>query len=245
MGNADLQAEIEEIRALRRQLRIWRPSLVAALAVVILVCVLVMWNAANGLAREGTRRDQFVQQLGSRIQKDAMPLVQSAGQEALSGIDFNAEVDRLNARAPEVANASLREMRLLGRDNMTRGQKVLAEEFDKALVGREAMLKREFPDASEEQIASFLADFSRETKVQLSAYVDSVFTPHLATMNDMLDDLRVIEVTEGAVGAADVPTWEVAFLLFDIARDEFEAPGETEGTSNTPSPATTGKGTAR
>jgi hypothetical protein len=224
MENTGSRSQIEEIRALRRQIRIWTPSLVVVLAVVVLVCVLVIWNAVSSLARQGDRQDQFVEKLGGRMQNDILPLVQDVGEEALSSIDFNEEIRQLNARAPEVASAGLEQLRLLGTNNLDRGKEVLTEEFDRALKDREAILREEFPDASEEQIAGFLADLTRETQVQLAEYLDMLFSPHLATMNSMIDDLELIQASEGPVGTSEIPTWEMAFLIVDIARADLEVP---------------------
>jgi hypothetical protein len=239
--NTGIKSEIEELRALRRQLQIWRPSLVVVLAVVILVSILMLWHGINGLVRQGERQNQFVQQLGERMQKDVLPLAQDVGKEAISGIDFNKEIDKLNARAPEVANAGFKEMRLLGTDNLAIGKKVLNEQFDAALNGRAAMLKQEFPEASEDQIASFLTDFTAETKTQITEYVNTLFTPHITAMNDMMNDLKSIEVAEGPANTADMPTWEMAFLIADIARADFETLNSNQKAGVQPSVAKTGK----
>jgi len=232
MENRGSRSEIEEIRALRRQIRIWTPGLVVVLAVVVLVCLLVMWNAVGGLIHQGATQDQFAQKLGDRMENNVMPLVQDVGEEALRSIDWNDQISQLNARAPEVASASLEQLRLLGTNNLAQGKTILTEELDKALQGHEAMLREQFPDASEEQIAGFLADLSRETQVQLAEYVDMLFTPHIEAMNSMTDDLKGIQRSEGPAGTSEVPTWEMAFLIVDIARADFEAP-ETQGAAAT------------
>jgi hypothetical protein len=187
---------------------------------VVLINLLVLRASVVGLANKGERQDQFVNDFSTRLEEQVLPLVQEVGKEALSGVDFTSEVDKLNARAPEVANASLKEMRGLGADNLASGRQILAEQFDKALKGREAMLKKQFPDASEAEIAEFLTNFTAETQTQLSEYVDMLFLPHLDAMNGMLVDLKTIEASVGPTGVAEMPTWEMVFLLSDIMRAE-------------------------
>jgi hypothetical protein len=230
--NQSVQSQIEAVHALHRQTRIWRYCLYVAFVLVILINLLVLRASVYGLARQGDRQDQFAKDFSTRLQEQVLPLVQDVGKEALSGIDFNSEIDKLNTRAPEVANASLKEMRGIGADNLASGKQILSEQFDAALKGREAMLKKQFPDASEAEIADFLTNFTAETQAQLSEYVDMLFLPHLDATNSMLADLKTIEASVSPAEKTGMPTWEMVFLLSDIMRAELtgtspDAPADT------------------
>lgn len=211
---------IEELRSVRRQVVFWRVSLGIVLAVVVVVCVFQFFNAAHGLVREGAPRDRFVQVLGTRMQDEVLPQVQEVGKEAFTSINFPQEIDRLNQRAPEVADTALKEMRLLATNLPESGKKVVSKEFENALADRAEALQKEFPDYSEEQIKSFLDELNKETQDQLGILMDSLFTGHIDALNGIVASIDDIAAQTPAA-KTDIPTWQMALLILDIARADF------------------------
>lgn len=222
MENVDVRAEIDELCVIRRQIRIWRTSLFILALGIVLVCTFLIQDTVANLAREGAKRDVFAQQLGAVMQNDIMPKIQEVGAEAIHSVDFNREISQLNKRAPEVANVSMKELRLLAQDIPTQGKTILTEEFNTALQRQATTLQDEFPEASEADITEFLTAFTQETQTQLASVTDSLFTPHITTMNNIVADLMTIKTIEGPSAKAEVPTWEMAFLIADIARADIE-----------------------
>jgi hypothetical protein len=238
METVDGRSDIDELCAVRRLLTVWRTGLFALIALLVLVCTFLMQNTIANLARKGQPRDEFVQQVGLVMQRSILPQIQDVGAEAVRSVDFNREISQLNKRAPEVANASMKELRLLARNIPTSGKKVLAQEFDNALQKQAVALKTQFPEASEAEITDFLAEFTSETQTQLTGITDTLFTPHITAMNNIVADLQIIQALEGPAAKGEVPTWEMAFLIADIARADIEA-------MTAPTPTDAGKEKAR
>lgn len=220
MENRSIQADIDELQAVRRQAAVWRVSLVVILLVVVVSCLVQLRKAATSLVMEGPTRDRFTSQLGEMVKTDIVPLIQDYGSRALKSVDINAQVSKLNARVPDVTNASMEELRTLSTNMPTIGQKVLKAEFEKALNNQMATLQKEFPDADEAKLKDFLGAMTEQTQVELGTVTASLFDPHLEAMNDIIGDLDTIKSTEKNA-SADIPTWEMAFLLTDIMRGDF------------------------
>ncbi|MHB9024416.1 MAG: hypothetical protein ACYC7E_09605 [Armatimonadota bacterium] len=222
MENESIQAEIAELTSLRRQISIWRSSLVVLAVVIVLVCVLMMRSAVTGLAQQGDKQTQFATLMGTKMQEDILPKLQEVGAEAVRRVDINKQIALLNKRAPEVANASMKEARLLATNVRVKGHKVVSSEFEKALQAQAATLKREFPDATDEQLTQLMDNLVSESKNQIIGITGDLFTPHITAINNIVDDIAVIKAAEGPAASADIPTWEMAFLLVDIVRADFE-----------------------
>lgn len=225
METTSNRSEIDELRSVRRQAAAWRLSLVIVLAIVVLSCIAQFVNAAHQLASDTPQRQQLVQLLGEGFQRDIVPQVQEVGTEAFESINFNEQINGLNKRAPEVAEAALKEMRLLSTNLPAKGRKAFADEFSKALDNQAVKLQEEFPDYSEEQIKSFLGALTTETHAQLGIVTDSLFAPHVESMNNIVADIDKIA---GQVPASEMemPTWQMALLIVDIARADFNLDAE-------------------
>lgn len=225
MENTVVRSEIDEIRSVRRQIAAWRSILTVVLLAAIVISVFLIGSAAKNLV-VGNQRDKFAQLMGERMQNDVLPRAQEVGQDALRRIDFNKQISDLNKQAPRVANTAMKELRLLSTNIPASGKKILNDEFTKALEAQAATLQQEFPDASEEDIQAFLGELTAETQVQLTEVTDTLFNEHLVTMQDIVDDIKLIQQAEGASAKGDIPTWDMALLLVDIARAEFSMDSE-------------------
>ncbi|HOF87978.1 MAG TPA: hypothetical protein PLZ36_07730 [Armatimonadota bacterium] len=232
MENPDIQAQINEISSIRGQISVWRSALVLIMVLVLVICVGQMWGAVTRLTQAGPTQQQFVDKLTLSTQQDILPQIQDVGTQAWKSIDFNTQVDKLNARAPEVAAAALKEAQTLSTNIPRKGKEIISAQFEKALKQQAAKLTEEFPDVDEEELRAFLGDLAEEAQTQVTDLTDTLFTPHIETMNAIVADIEAIKTLEGPAAKADIPTWEMAFLIIDIARADFAE-----------EPATAGKGT--
>lgn len=237
MDNTVVRSEIDELRSVRRQITAWRWVLTVVLFATVLICVNIIADAVSGLARDGERRNQFVQALGAKMQSDVLPSVQEVGTEALRRIDFNKQVSDLNKRTPDVANATVKELNKLTTDIPVIGKKALEDEFKNALEQKADTLAKEFPDYSEEDIKTFLGAMTDETQTQLGEITDTLFAKHFASMENMVADLDKIAASEGNAAKAEIPTWDMIVLIADIARADFD----TDTANTNAAPAGKGK----
>ena len=214
----DVSKEITELESLRSQIRKWRGCQVLIVVVVLVVSVSSVWSALAALTHEGERQTQFASKFTERLQGEIMPKIQEIGVDTLHEIDFQPALKKLNDSAPELADTSVEQLDMLAKDLPERGQKVLGEELDTALKAQEAKLKTEFPEATDAQIANLATNLATETHSQVSQVAEALFAPHIAALNDIIVDLSKIEADEAPNIKGEVPTWQMAFLIADIAR---------------------------
>jgi len=222
MENVDVRSQVDELAAIRRQARIWRTSLTVLAIVYVLVCVLMLRGAVTSLAQEGPTQKQFVAQLGSTMQETIIPQVQDVATEAVHSVNINEEIKKLNTRAPAVAEAGMKELRALSVNIPKSGRTILQTEFKKALENQQNKLKQEFPGVTDEQLKTLMDALTRETQNQVVNITGELFTPYIDSTNNIIANVDKIKASEGAAAKTDVPTWEMAFMIIDIARADFE-----------------------
>lgn len=232
MDNTEIQSVIDEIRTVRRQTAAWRTSLTVVLLAVVVICTFLMWNTVSSLAA-GKNRDEFVQQLTAELQKSIVPSLQDVGKQALQRIDLNKQVSDLNKRAPDVANAAMAELRTLSTNIPEHGKKVLTDKFTSTIQSHSSALQTQFSEVSQDQIEAFMSALTEETQEQLAIATNEMFAEHLDVMNDIVADIDKIEAVEGPAATADIPTWQMALMIVDIARADFtlEAPAKATATA--------------
>ncbi|HEY3416675.1 MAG TPA: hypothetical protein VGM23_07305 [Armatimonadota bacterium] len=241
-NESSVQAEISELTALRRQITIWRSSLFVVAVAIVVICILLLRGAVTSLSTPGEKQRQFASMLGTEMQQNIVPQLKDVGAEAIRRVDINKQIALLNKRAPDVANQGLKEARLLATNLSGRGQQVIKTEFQQALKAQSATLKREFPEATDAQLTQLMDNLVTESQNQVIDITGNLFTPHIDAMNSIIDDIAAIKTVEGPAASAQVPTWEMAFLLVDIIRAEYgpdPEPAKPAATTKSGKPAKT------
>ncbi len=236
MENVDVRSQIDELASLRRQARIWRTSLTVLALVYVLVCVLMLYSAVTSLANEGPTQKEFVSQLGSTMQEKILPQVRDVAVEAIHSVNINAEIKKLNARAPEVADAGMKELRSLSTDIPKDGQKIIQQRFKDALDKQQDKLKQDFPGVTAEQLQTLTGALAKETQNQVVSLTDELFSPYIDSTNKIIANVDKIKAEEGAAAKSDVPTWEMAFMIIDIARSDLDIDSQPAA-AQAPTPA--------
>jgi len=151
-----------------------------------------------------------------------MPAVQELGSQALHDIDFGAEVKKLNSHTPEMAQESLKHINLLSENLPKRGEKVWKSTFEAALKTREAKIKSMYPDITQEQLTNVVANLTEEAQTQVVAINDALLAKHQKALKDIAAGVDHIRDTEPK-GQQEPATWEMALMVFDIAREDLRA----------------------
>lgn len=222
MESTTVQANIGELEALHTQTRFWRWGISLALFLTVVICLITLRSAVTGLTNEGKTKEVFVQDLSDRMQKGALPTVEQMGMQAIHEINFQAEVQKLNQRTPELTQASMQQVKLFGEDLPKRGQKVLDATFGAALKTRESKIRTLFPEATDGQVAALMTNLTSEAMTQASAINDELFTHHKKAVDSILHDFTTIQNSGGAT-KGEAPTWDMALLAFDIARTNLKS----------------------
>jgi hypothetical protein len=220
MTSEEIQRDIETIRLLRAQTSRWRLGLIGAFIAILVIGGIVLWSSASNLGKDGPDRQKFVSDLSADLQNNVIPDAMGIGKDAISQINFQEEFTKLNSRAPDVANAASEQVKKLAEDLPDQSVQTLDDQFDKALKERQAKLKTEFPQATDEQLATLMTGLTTEAHTQVTILADSLFSPHIETLNNIVADLTKIESEENP-DKAEMPTWQMVFLVSDIARSDF------------------------
>ena len=228
MDPATVQSNIRELEALRAQTRYWRWGISVVLLVTVVTCLVSLRNAMNGLASEGATREAFVQDLSQRMQKDAVPTIEQMGTQALHEINFQAEVQKLNKRTPELAKASLAEVKTFGDDLPARGKKVLDATFGAAIKQHQAKLQAEFPEATPDQLTALMNNLAAEALTQAESVNTELFAEHRKAIDSIMKDFANIQSAGAAEAKGQQPTWDMALLVFDLARTDLKALDATD-----------------
>ncbi len=222
MASVDTQQQIRELESLRRQRRIWQTAISLLLLLFVVSSILTLRNAAMALANEGATRDAFVKDLSTSLQTKTLPAIEQMGTQALHEINWQAEVQKLNKRTPELAQASLKEIKTLGNNLSTKGKKVFTANFDTALKQRESKIKTMFPEATPDQVTSLIATLTQEAQAQVGDVSGELFSPHKAALDGIVTDLTKIQAEEAPNIKNETPTLEMGLLVFDIVRADMK-----------------------
>ncbi len=218
METNTVQRNIQELETLKKHKRFWQMGISLTLLLIVVGSLVTLRNAVSGLTTEGPTREMFVKDLGDRVQLNALPQIEEMGMRAVREVNYEGEVKKLNRRTPELAQAALKQMKLLGADLPMRGRKIFDATFAKTLKEREGKIKTMFPEATDAQVSSLVTLLTQEAQNQAVVINDSLFTPHKKALDNMVSDLTHIENEEASTTKGQVPTWEMALTIFDIAR---------------------------
>jgi len=224
MSTEPISQQIQELESLRRQTRRLNFYLTLTLAAIVLVGVGAIINSFYGLTIAGPKQDAFVKHLGGRLQTEVLPMVKRLADPSLKRLKpaVESELKRLDARAPEVADAGIRELNTLGTNLPVRAGIILDQTVGQELRKRDTRLHKMFPGVTDQQIVTLLDNVHLEAQDQLLKTGEKLFSPHLNSIQAILADLEKIEKTEAVDPKQEVNPWQVAFLFMDVFTQEFK-----------------------
>jgi hypothetical protein len=232
MSTETINQQVQELESLRRQTRRLNLCITLALAVIVMVGVGAIINSFYGLTVSGPKQDAFVKHLGGRLQTEVLPVVRKLADPSIKRLKpkVEAELQRLDTRAPEVADAAIRELNTLGTNLPVRAGIILDQTVGKELQKRDARLRKLFPGAGDQQVVTLLDSIHLEAQDQLLKTGEKLFNPHLNSIQNILTDLDKIEKTEPVNTKEEITPWQVAFLFMDVFTQEFKDLAVTETT---------------
>jgi hypothetical protein len=214
--------QIQELEAIRRQKRFWSLGATIVLALIVIFSLLGLRSAVYGLGQPGPTQEAFQKDLTQRVQTNAIPAITNSMLEGVRGVDYGAAAKKLNERTPELVQASMKQMKLLSDDLTQRGNKVFDQTFKAALNNRNKKIREMFPEATEQQVSSLMANLTSEAQAQVADVNDSLFMPHKQALDSIISDLTVIQDAEKGQIKGETPSWELGLMVFDIAREDMK-----------------------
>jgi hypothetical protein len=231
MKTEEANQQIQELEKLQRQTRHMRLVTVLALLAIVVAGVSVIINSAYSLILAGPRQDVFVRVLSDNMKRDLLPVAQKIASQSAGHLKpvVDLELQKINARAPEVANVALRELNHIADELPAHADKVLDLTISDTMLKREAKLRQMYPDTSGEHVDLLLNNLALEIEDQLAHSGERVFDPHLNSIQNILTSLDKIHKSEPVANDRDIDPWQVTFMFMDVFVSEFKdiAPSAT------------------
>lgn len=236
MTPEEVSTQVRELEALRAQLRLWRTAIPLIAVGVIAYGVFTIYRAAESLVAEGPPREEFVAAFTDGLNTEVRPTVEKIAQQTFSETReaVNKELARLNDRTPEMAGALKKEVESLIHNLPRRGEKVLQASFGTMLKKREADIRKQYPDVTEQKVATLVLRLTDLTQERLDHVTHHLFSPHLESLSGIMEDVAHIQRSESVSAREDLASWDMALLVFDLIRDEFAELHVTESEPTIP-----------
>jgi capsule polysaccharide export protein KpsE/RkpR len=224
MNAEEVNQHIQELEKLRGQTRRFRLLTILALIAIVVIGVSAIINSAYSLASAGPKQNEFVNQLSVRAQRDVLPVAEKIAGHSLERLKpaVEAELEKLNARAPQIADAALKELDTMGNELPVQAEKILDQTVGDTLKKREDKLRKMYPGVYDRQLATLLDNLNAEAQDQLAKTGEKIFNPHLNSIQSILSNLEKIQKTEPIDPKQQIDPWQAAFLFFDVFVTEFK-----------------------
>ncbi|MST00323.1 MAG: hypothetical protein EXS29_03290 [Pedosphaera sp.] len=217
-----VSAQITELQTLQTQIRRWRVGAVFTILIIMGVCAKMIVGAFTDLAQEGPTQKEFVKHLAKGMKEHVIPTAQKIASQTASQIvpEVQKEIDKLNERAPEITEAALKELELLATNLPDCGEKILIKTFGEMMHKREEKLKKQFPEITEQKIATLVNNLVNVAEEQSEEVAAILFADHINSIDRIANNLQAIQKAEAANITRDIPSWQVGLMLFDLLREE-------------------------
>lgn len=221
-SNQEIAQKIQELQRAQSQVRFWRTLTVIAVILIVVTCVGLMSAAVNRLTSPTDAQQEFVKVLLSGVNEDLVPQLQQIATTAAADLApiIQDELNQLNLRAPDFAEALRRELYQLTVNVTGRSEKVLDDTIGSIARKRQDFIMKEFENVTPDRaltMAENLVTIAHERVEQMS---DTFFADHIVALNRITENLQKIQQAELANVRHEVPNWEMALLFFDLVRDE-------------------------
>jgi hypothetical protein len=224
VSDGETTQKIQELERLRSQIRVWRGGSAIVVIVIVFFFVTSVTNAIRSLVNEGPKRDELVGELRAGFVDTVMPEVKAVAVDAAHQLTpvVMEEVQKLDFQSPRITAALEQELDELKNSIPRRAEVVLDATFGKMVRERRGALQKMYPDLTDEKIGTLLDNLVGEGETRIFKVVDDTLRPHLDVLDDIVTSLHEIQRIEEPNLKGEKPGWDVAFLLFDVIREDFE-----------------------
>jgi hypothetical protein len=223
MNAEEIHQQIQELEKLRGQTRRFRLFTILVLIAIVVAGVGAIIHAAHSLTIAGPKQKEFVNQFSARVQNEVLPIAEKIASGSVERLKpaVEAEMQKLNARAPQVADAALKELDTMGNELPVEAEKILDQTVGDTVKQREDKLRKMYP-GYDEQLGIMLQNLTDEAQDQLARYGEKIFNPHLNSIQNILASLEKIQKTEPIDLKQAVDPWQTAYLFCDVFVTEFK-----------------------
>jgi len=229
LSTDNTRQKIDELSALRRQARAWRVGAMVASVAVSVIFLLVLRSATYRLMEPGPTRDVFLAELKTGMQTEVVPQVKTLAVQTVNELTprLKDEVERLQARAPELAEALTVELELFQKNLPARAEAALRKTVGEAIRQREAQVRALYPDLTEVKVGAMVGLLTAEAEQRLENIAAHVATPYEEVILQIVEDLNRIRDTEPVSVAGTEPAWELAQFCANMLQAELHRQSPT------------------
>lgn len=224
MQSEQINAKINELDSMRREMTFWRVGGVISVAVILAICLYLLNSSVQGLVQQGPAQDIYLAELQRGMDEDLVPRLQQVASQTLTEMQpvVIAEFEQLNTRVPELTQATLKEVEILQINVPERAEKVLDETFGQALRAQEPKIREMFPSVTEDQVQGLMASLGSMATNRGSKVADELLLPHTNRMRRIVENLHEIESTEKATVTGEAADWHMGLLVLDLVREDLK-----------------------
>lgn len=221
----DVPQTIQELQSTQSQVRFWRTLTVIAVILVVVTCVGLISASVNQLTTATPTQEEFLKELMVGMNEDVVPEVQRIASLAAADLApvVQAELNKLNDRAPEFAEALRQELYRLSLNIASGGEQVLDETVGGIIRQRQGWIEKNFENVTPEKAQTMAENLVNIAHDRIEHITDTLFAEHIVALNRITENLGQIQKEELANVRHEVPNWEMALLFFDVVRDELRA----------------------
>lgn len=221
-SNQDIPQKIQELQSTLSQVRFWRTLTVVAVILIVVTCVGLMSAAVNQLVSPTETQQKFMKELVAGLNQDIVPEVQRMASVAAADIapTIQDQLNQLNSRTPEFADAARHELYKLSLDVSDKSEKVLDQTIGGILKKRQDWIEKNFSGVTPEKaqtMADNLVSIAHDRVEHLS---DTLFAEQVTALNRITENLHKIQEEELPNVQQEIPNWEMGLLFFDVLREE-------------------------
>lgn len=221
-SNPDIPTKIQELQNTQSQVRFWRTLTIIAVILIVVTCVGMISTAVTQLTTRTPVQEKFVENLMVGVNQDVLPEVQRIVSNTAADVAplIQIELNQLNMRAPEFAEALRQELYKLSINVSARGEKVLNKTVGGMIERRQDWIRSNFEGVTKDKAQTMAENLATVAHERVAHLTDTLFADQVVALNRITENLHAIQKAELENVRHEVPRWEMALLFFDVVRDE-------------------------
>jgi cell division protein ZapA (FtsZ GTPase activity inhibitor) len=224
MDMAIEQAHVVELEHLTKKLRWYRWGIILVTAIIMTACLWRLKESFQSITQAGPIQEEYTRALRQNLERDVIPRVRSEVTETITELQptLTQAMSKLKDQLPELSQTAEEQMKALQVELPARGEKVLNRSFSVILTQRNGMIRKMYPNVTEDQLNLLVLNLGEEGRQQLIQANQELFSPHQAKLNSILKHMNTIRQQEERNVKGITPDWTMAVLLLDILREDLK-----------------------
>lgn len=225
MKPEEVSNDIEELERIRTEAGRWKLGGTLAILAIILICVWKIYSSYAALAKPGPAQETLRAEFMDGVKKNIVPSVTNQVAAAVKneiGPTLETELKKIQTRSPEILAAVQLELGKLTNSIPAKAQKILDDTFGAMLDEQEKKLREKYPDLTEEKVQALLTQMQEALIVELEGLTEELFLEHMVQLDQITVNIQRIKDSDEPNLSERDASWELADLVVDIVRQEFQ-----------------------